>query len=214
VYEDDGHSVAYATSNAFAFTNCTYSKSSSSLSETFRSVEGRLRTSATSGSRPALGAAGIHVSLSTTGTYLELPATRTYVIRLPNWGPPESITVSGGSSGSIPFSRWGKLAIPNRAPTSSYWSFDGDSMSTEIVVVGVSTATGLELSATLSANAPSESDFDGVGGIIRRSRLAKHALDEVRSTYGAKQTGNDYIEEIAHTAQLLGFAAGADPAEF
>ena len=178
--------MSYVTKGAFAFTSCSYSKSSD----------------------------GATVKISTNGSYPELPSMRTYTVRLPNFGPPSAVSVSGGASGSIPFSRWGRLASPNRPPTTSYWSFDGEAMATEIVVVGVHTADGLVLQISGAPGAPTEADFDGVGGIARRARLAKHALDEVRQTVGAHHTGDDYIEDITRTPQMLGLAAGRDVASF
>ena len=81
------------------------------------------------------------VTISTNGTFPQLPATRAYQIRVLNGGALASVTVNGVA---VPYNRFGAVAAADRVPAASqhYWAFDVDQggMGPVVDVVGVPTA--------------------------------------------------------------------------
>lgn len=88
VYEDDGATTAYLTDNAYAWTTASYTTGGSNMTMT----------------------------ISTNGTFPQLPTTRAYQLRILNGAAPVSVTVNGVA---VPFVRFGAVNSIGAPPASN-----------------------------------------------------------------------------------------------
>jgi hypothetical protein len=190
VYEDDGVTTDYLTADAYAWTECSYTASGSTLT----------------------------VQISTTGTFPQLPATRAYQLRLLNVGALASVELSGAASGAVPFARFAGVAREGRVPAASAWSWEFGTqqagMGPVIDIVGVSTAPGAVLTVAITLAAPAVDLSAGHYGYIQRGVWGKSNLDLDRSTPASNSPGPAYLSVLASTGEALSTLAGKDPAAF
>ena len=184
VYEDDGVTTAYLTANAYAWTTAAY----------------------------ATVGATTTVTISTNGTFPELPATRAYQLRLLNVGTLSSVTVNGVP---VPYSRFGSTAARNGAPPASqwYWEFSTQQGGMGPVVDVVGAATGGVTTVVLTA-APATANASGTYGIVQRAVWAKMQTDLDRSTPASNSPGPAYLSVLASIGERLTHLAGTDAAQF
>eukprot|EP01047_Picozoa_sp_COSAG01_P039283 COSAG01_NODE_3237_length_6370_cov_4.236007_5_plen_382_part_00 len=186
VYEDDGNSTAYVSSNSFARTVAQYKLDGGTLtftvSTTAANVLGELDAS------KALPAA--------------IPTARPYTLRLINAMPPSSVSVNGQL---IPFSRY-KVSSLVGHPTPS-WHYDGEEMT--VVVNAAPTATA-SVTTIMVAGATFPPHVVGMKGKMKHAVLSKDNIDETRQTPGAHTPypGGAMISKAASTPQALAYLAG------
>jgi len=183
VYEDDGATTAYLTSNAFAWTTATYTSTGSSLT----------------------------VTISTAGSYPQLPATRAYQIRVLNGAPVSSVTVNGVT---VPYNRFGKIASVSKPPPANQYYYDfsllPDGMGPVIDLVGVSTTA----TTTVTIQFGVQVNMAGVYGAVTHALWAKGNLDIERSTPGSNSDDPAYTSVLSSIGQALEYLAGNDTATF
>mmetsp|Transcript_38622 Transcript_38622/g.76005 ORF Transcript_38622/g.76005 Transcript_38622/m.76005 type:complete len:1047 (+) Transcript_38622:22-3162(+) len=184
VYEDDGTTTAYLTDKAYATTTAKYATSGNTMT----------------------------VSISTSGTFPELPQTRSYQLHLLNSAPVTTVTVNGKS---VPYNRFGKVAANKRIPAASqhYWDFSylPHGMGAVIDVVGVSTSSPVSVSVTFDSSVAS---LDGVYGAITHALWAKLNLDIERSTPGSHHDDMAFTSVLSSVGQSLEYLAGTDTKAF
>jgi len=113
VYEDDGATTAYLTSNASAWTTASYTSSGNTLT----------------------------VTIATQGGYPELPATRAYQIRVLNGAPVASVSVNGAAVAYNRFGKIASVSrVPSSSQYYYDFSLLPDGMGPVIDVVGASTS--------------------------------------------------------------------------
>jgi len=182
--EDDGKTTAYPTNNAYAWTTATYTTSGSSLT----------------------------VTIATTGSYPELPTTRSYQLKLLNAGAVASVTVNGNA---VPYNRFGKTASVGAPPASSqhYYDFSllPSGMGPVIDIVGVSTTSTVTVVVNFAAGGV---DMGGVFGAVTHALWAKGNLDIERSTPGSNSDDPAYVSVLSSVGQALEYLAGTDPSTF
>jgi len=167
VYEDDGATTAY--------------------------LQGRLAWTSVSYIRPSANT--ISVTASTTGTYPELPAQRSFILKLVSSFPASSVLVNGKA---IPFSRNGE------APGT--WSYDGESLSLMVRTGPVATNAKLQVNVTTVKNTD-DAAFSGLRGILQRSIISKRNLNEARKVVGESDTNGGKLQTLSSTADTLGYLA-------
>ncbi len=188
VYEDDGVTTAYLAGGATsAWTTCAYSTAGSTVT----------------------------VTISTNGTFPQLPAQRAYQLRLLNRGTLASVTVNGGAP--LPYARFGAVASAGRVPSASawYWEFapQQGGMGPVIDIVGVPTS-GAPLVVAITL-APGEVDTGfGAYGIVQRAVWGKTNMDLDRSTPASNSPGPAYLSVLASVGEALAHAAGVDAGAF
>jgi hypothetical protein len=185
VYEDDGVTTAYLTAGAYAWTTASY----------------------------ATAAGATTVTISTNGSYAQLPASRAYQLRLLNGGTLASVTVNGAA---VPYNRWGALAAADRVPAASqwYWEFSPNQGGMGPVVDIVGAATAAPNVVVLTWAAPAVDASAGHYGFIQRAIWAKNNLDLDRSTPASNSPGPAYMSVLASVGEALTVTAGSDPAAF
>lgn len=186
VYEDDGVSTAYLTNNAYAKTSASYTSTASSLAFT----------------------------ISTNGSYPELPNSRAYRIQLLNGVPLSSVTVNGVN---VPYNRYGEIAAKGKVPATHQWFYDFNvvqGLSAVIDLVGMSTASPVNVAITYDPSAPSAAAMSGVFGATYHAVLAKGNTDLDRSTPGSNDPTPAALSQLSSVGDLLCYQAGADPQGF
>ena len=181
VYEDDGTTTAYLTDNAFARTTCAYTIAADGSTATF--------------------------TISTSGTYVGLPATRAYQLRLPNAGPIANVTVNGAA---VPYVRYGTVAATGRIPASSQHYYDFSAVAglgPVIDIVGASTTATTTVVIQLASPLAS---LGGAFGAIFKANEAKQNLDLDRTTPGSEQVGAAPLSVLASAGDALAYLAGVD----
>jgi len=162
VYEDDGATTDY-TSGHSAVTTASYLWQQNSLI----------------------------FSLSTKGTFSELPKDRLVTLHIINFGAVKSISVDGIGT-KLPFNRFGS--------TEGTWSLDGYTSATIIRLAAHKVADGM--SVVLNGGTP-EGMTSSTKGMISRGLLAKAALDEVRTTPGRQFPGHGKLDLLAVAGEEL-----------
>jgi alpha-glucosidase len=187
VYEDDGVTTSYLTANASAWTTAAYTRSAGSVT----------------------------VSISTSGSFPELPSSRSYQLRLLNAGTLASVTVNGAS---VPYNRFGIVASAGRVPAASqwYWEFavNQGGMGPVVDIVGASTGSVTTVVLTFAAPLSSDAAMSGVYGIVSRAVLGKTNLDLDRSTPASNSPGPAYLTKLASVGEALTHYAGTNATMF
>jgi len=186
VYEDDGATTGYLTDNAYAWTTASYN--TSGLTTT--------------------------VTIATNGSYAELPATRSYQIRIMNGAPIATVTVNGVA---VPYKRFGKIASKGVIPQSSQHYYDFSlhpfGLGPVVDVVGVSTTAVTTVAITYAA-ATTPATMSGVYGAVTHAVWAKANLDIERSTPGSNSDDPAYTSVLSSIGVGLEYLAGADVNSF
>jgi hypothetical protein len=186
VYEDDGSTTQYLTRLAFAWTGANYTLNGNSLT----------------------------VTIATTGSFLQLPASRAYQIRLLNFPPVLSATVNGASIG---YNRYGKIASTGGVPPSNQFYYDfsllPEGMGPVIDLVNVNTKQTVTVLIKL-ASQPSAEAMSGVYGAVTHALLAKANLDIERTTPGSNKDEPAYTNVLASVGQALEYSANTDAVYF
>jgi hypothetical protein len=186
VYEDDGATTGYLTDNLFAWTTASYNNSG-------------LTTT---------------VTISTTGTFPELPATRAYQIRVLNSAPIASVTVNGVT---VPYNRYGRIVSKGQLPPSNQHYYDFSlhpyGMGAVIDLVGISTSASTKVVITYAISI-SQASMSGVYGAVVHAIWAKINLDIERSTPGSNSDDPAYTSVLSSVGVALEYLAGADPVGF
>jgi alpha-glucosidase len=181
VYEDDGATTAYLTSDEYVQTTFTYTRSGPQ----------------------------IVITISSVGSYPAFPATRAYQVRLPNGVPPSSVTVNSAPVsynryGSIA----SKGKIPTTS--SWYYDFmQGEGLGPVIDVVGVSTSSVTTIVIT-NAVTISDASMSGVYGAIMHAIWAKQSTDLERSTPGSNTVEAAPTSVLSSSGDALAYLAGQD----
>ena len=185
VYEDDGVTTAYLTQGAYAWTTASY----------------------------ATAAGATTVTITTNGSFTQLPASRAYQLRVLNGGTLASVTVNGVA---VPYQRYGAVLSSDRVPAASqwYWSFEVNQggMGPVVDIVGASTAAPTVVVLTWAA--PAIDASAGHYGYIQRAVWAKNNLDLDRSTPASNSPGPAYMSVLASVGEALTALAGTDAAQF
>jgi alpha-glucosidase (family GH31 glycosyl hydrolase) len=183
VYEDDGATTAYLTSNAYAWTTGSYVASGNTLTFT----------------------------ISTNGTsYPAFPASRAYQLALLNGAVPATVTVNGVA---VPYVRFGAVNAIGHPPSTHQWYYDFDLVSglgPVIDVVGLSTSAPVTISVTFAAPMVTAAQMSGVYGAVMHAVWGKANLDLDRSTPGSNNVGPAYISVLASVGDALCYLAGTD----
>lgn len=178
IYEDDGKSMAYLqNSNAYAWLSASYTR---------QNISGSL--------------VQLQFSTKLQGSFPQLPAQRTYQLRLVSIAPPTTVTVNGKS---YPFSRYG---------ASSTWHYDGHTLSAVIDIPAMSSTT--QLSVTVTYPQVSDAVFSGIRGGIQHATLAKSNLDASGATPGSSTTAGGYLSMAATAGELFSMFAGTNQTSF
>lgn len=194
VYEDDGHSTAYLTANAYAWTTASYSTSQGGM------------------------AMKITVSTSLAGpAFPELPATRSlYQFTLMNSAPVASVTANGVA---VPFNRYGRAFSQGRAPASSSFHYAVDElpwgMGAVIDIVNVDTSQPLVIQIEFAEKVDATT-MSGVYGAISHALWAKANTDTDRSTPGS-ENGNlqpAHMSILSSAGGALEYLAGTNTTAF
>ena len=183
VYEDDGKTTGYNTKDAYGFTTASYSSSSTDLH--------------------------FEVTAKAASAAYELPASRTYTLKLVNSLPPTAVTVTSAGQGTgtptaLAFSRW----YPHPPGT---WHYEGDEMTLVINAEAAPTASGVTIDVKGAIpDASVAKELDGMKGKLRHALIAKANLDETRNTPGAHTPypGGSMISQAASSAEALSYLAG------
>jgi len=185
VYEDDGASTAYLTQDAYAWTTATYAYNGSSLT----------------------------VTISTSGSYPQLPAVRSYQLRLLNQGPLSSV-MAGGQQ--VPYNRFGKIAAVGHPPSGSqyYWDFSllPDGMGPVVDIINVPTNQPLTVVINFALGTPSLPS--GIYGAITHALWAKANLDIERTTPGSNKLDPAYTSVLSSIGQALEYLSAQSPQAF
>ena len=187
VYEDDGVTTAYLTapSASLAWTTAAYTTAGATTT----------------------------ITISTVGSFPELPATRAYQLRLLNQGTLASVTVNGAP---VSFSRFGAVASAGRVPAASAWywelSTQQGGMGPVIDIVGASTAAVTTVVVTLAA--PAIDASAGQYGVIQRAVWGKTNMDLDRSTPASNSPGPASLSVLASVGEALAHLAGGNAAAF
>lgn len=188
VYEDDGATTAYLTDNAYAWTTAAYAYS---------------------------GTASVKITISTSGSFPEMLATRAYQIHLLNSGPVAAVTANGVA---VPYNRYGRVANAGRTPASNqhFWECSPQpwGMGAVIDVVGASTAQPLTIQVTFAAPSLPQATVSGVYGPIMHALWAKGNMDEDRSTPGSSSDDPAYTSVLSSVGGALEYLAGANVTGF
>eukprot|EP01094_Clydonella_sp_ATCC50884_P030386 TRINITY_DN9908_c0_g1_i1.p1 TRINITY_DN9908_c0_g1~~TRINITY_DN9908_c0_g1_i1.p1 ORF type:complete len:1085 (-),score=270.03 TRINITY_DN9908_c0_g1_i1:780-3968(-) len=171
VYEDDGRSLNYVSDpeGSHAFTKLTYTRTSSFT---------------------------IDVNLETLGTFDELPAERTYIVRFVSAAPIQSAKANGKT---LPYSRFG-------GGGKSAWHYDAPEATAVVVVHGVSSALTLQV----VFESIDEAAFNGVKGMVAHATLGKRALDDAEATVGSSSTAGGYLSVLSSSGDTLSYLAGTN----
>ena len=175
VYEDDGATTAYLTDEAFAWTTASYTTSGNTMT----------------------------VTISTSGTYPELPTSRAYQVRVLNGAPVTAVTVNGQNVG---YNRFGKVASVSRPPAANQYYFDfsflPEGMGTVIDMVNVPVTQTTTVVITFAAGMP---DMAGVYGAVTHAIWAKGNLDIERTTPGVRfhDACGSLERALCHHSRLL-----------
>jgi len=185
-YEDDGETTAYLA-GAFAWHTLSYSWSSDGTSLTAK--------------------------LSSNGTFPGAPASRLITVNVVNAPPPSAdvtYLTGTGSSGSLPFGRWGGAGT---------WSWDGPETALVLQLPSLTEAelqSGVSITAAFApAAAAARKDLDaGAKGYMANALKAKAALDRTRQTPGAHVVDPAYVSRLTSQADGLSYWAGNDVARW
>ena len=111
------------------------------------------------------------MTIQTSGSFAELPKSRTHVVRLVNAMPLTAATAGGKA---LPYARWGGA---------NTWTYDGSRMEAIVEVSDVVPGTELTIVATL-APVPEGGNLDGMRGSMLHAVWAKNGMDETATTPG------------------------------
>ena len=176
LYEDDGISTNYHTNNQFAKTTTSYVRSSSDND-------------------------AMSVTISTTGTFPELPSTRSSTeLRIVGGGLIQSISLNGKDMG-IQYSRYG-----NDLNT---WTYCRKEIAT-IVRLPSSSIAQTQTYAIQFVQGTNHLDTSNLKGMNTRGSKAKAALDLIRTTPGAHKSGYGQLDELALLGDTLARYAGSN----
>lgn len=182
---------AYLTANAYAWTTANYARA---------------------------GTASLTITISTNGTFPELPATRAVQLHLLNSGPLAAVTVNGAS---VPFVRFGRVNGQGKLPASAQHWYDVSAfpwgMGAIIDIPSVSTTTGVTTTISITYAVPTlvtDAAMSGVYGAVQRALASKGNLDEDRSTPGSNTPDPAYVSVLASLGGALEYLAGANATGF
>lgn len=188
-YEDDGSTTAYLSTAAYAATSLNYT------------IE------------PTSGV--VSITISTVGSYPELPPVRAYQIRLLNSRPLANATLNGAP---LSFARFGAASAQGRLPTSSSWRWEvavsaQGGMGVVVDLVGVSTTAPATLVLSPAADGPRTAAANaaaaaGAFGVMTRGTWAKTNLDLDRSTPGSQSVGPSWLAKLSTASEALASLAG------
>lgn len=177
MYEDDGVSTAYYTVGHYATTTASCTRQNGTLA----------------------------LTLSTLGTYPELPSKRIIKLHIRGTPPLSSIAIDGKKI-DLKFTRY--------AGKSGTWrTYDGSRASNVIHLPPLSVkkeAMTVDVSFAMVANTITESDLSAVRGMVARANAAKQILDEIRATPGAHSAKGGKLSRLAVLGDVLSYSAGND----
>ena len=159
VYEDDGRSTAYLSAaplSSHAWTTASYKWDD----------RGTQRSS-------------LRFSVTTHGSYPELPAERTYTVCVRNAVPAESVTVLGHATPLPVCGVLGYTGVDDYPRGCVH--YDGTDTSLLVTVPQVRTSGGLDIDITFGSFASALVWMPGIRGAIEHARIAKSTLDEARA---------------------------------
>lgn len=165
VYEDDGQTTACVVSCR----SWTATRSGCDICNVHRYLDEQL---AWTWANYTKSGTSTTVKIGTIGTFPELPASRTYTVRLVNAMPLTSASANGKA---LPYARWGG---PNT------WTYDGSTMEAVVQVDDVAIATGVTIVAVEAAT-PAGANLDGMRGSMLHAVWAKAGMDETAITPGS-----------------------------
>lgn len=164
MYEDDGHSIAYLAHH-YAWTTVKYTIAQPSNILT--------------------------LSINVEGEYLELPAMRTYVLRLMSFFPPKSVEVNNMT---LPYSRFG-------GPKT--WSYDGPDLSVIVDLGEHKVIGGGEVVVEIQLEMAPQATIYGLKGALRHAQLARQNLDEIRENPGEGDASRGALSIFASFGESL-----------
>jgi len=152
----------------------------------------------------------LSITISTVGSFKELPASRAYQIRLLNFPPVLTANVNGAAIG---YNRYGKIASTGGIPPSNQFYYDfsslPDGMGPVIDLVSCNVRQAVTVTIKLSS-LPSVTDMSGVFGAVTHALLAKANLDIERSTPGSNQEEPAYTNVLSSVGQALEYSSNTD----
>lgn len=182
VYEDDGSSTAYLTSDAFVWTHCNVSTDATTKS-----------TSVSIVSLPAGGKTG----------YAKFPRVRSYQLRLPNGLPPAKVSLTiGGASLDVPFVRYGAVASSRKTPDTHQWYYsfaEDEGLGPVIDIVNVPTTEIISITIEANPNtaAAAPAMAAGLFGTLMRGIDAHANQDIDRSNPDSNSPGPAFLSQLS-----------------
>ena len=207
LYDDDGVSVAYATSDAYGWTNISCSWSRAEL----------VAVDSSDSSFDPVAQDSVHCSIRPGGGngFAEMPTARSWTLRFISTWPPAGVTVGGVSAivvqEAVP-DAWGdNAAWPTGASASTpVWAYAGGQASTWLHAGAPSPVdAALEIELTFPSGALADDPLltSAIARKIARGQAAKHVLNAVGAAVAADARG---VLRVARTGAVVEAAiAGA-----